>query len=59
MTSAASTLTSASRLCEPAWSSIGSTDLHRSVLGAMILAALLRGKHEGLNRGNGDPPIQV
>lgn len=30
-----------------------------SLLGAMILAALLRGKHEGLNRGNGDPPAAL
>ncbi|HAT09387.1 MAG TPA: hypothetical protein DCS97_02060 [Planctomycetes bacterium] len=59
MTSAAPPQVSASRHRQPAWSIIGHAGLRGSLVGAMILMELLRGKHEGLNRGNGDPPIQV
>lgn len=42
-----------------AWSAVGLARPRKAMLAAMIHAELLRGKHEGLNRGNGDPPIQV
>lgn len=31
--------------------------LRQALLAAVCLSELLRGKHEGLNRGNGDPPV--
>lgn len=36
---------------------MSSARLRQALLAAVCLSELLRGKHEGLNRGNGDPPV--